>query len=107
MLQGPSVKNWKIKYYKGLGTSTNKEAKEYFENLQSHKIDFVFENEEDTKAMELSFSKKKVNERKDWLANYNPDSYIDHNQHAITYKEFVNKELIHFSNSDNVRSIPK
>ena len=28
------------------------------------------------------------------------------NTHAITYADFVNKELILFSNADNVRSIP-
>jgi DNA topoisomerase-2 len=28
--EGRNLKGWKIKYYKGLGTSTTKEAKEYF-----------------------------------------------------------------------------
>ena len=27
--------NWKIKYYKGLGTSNRKEAQEYFKNLKT------------------------------------------------------------------------
>jgi DNA topoisomerase II len=27
---------WSIKYYKGLGTSTAKEAKEYFSQLATH-----------------------------------------------------------------------
>ena len=31
---------WKIKYYKGLGTSTAAEAKEYFGNIHHHRIDF-------------------------------------------------------------------
>lgn len=31
---------WKIKYYKGLGTSTAAEAKEYFSKIQEHRIDF-------------------------------------------------------------------
>ena len=31
---------WKIKYYKGLGTSTAAEAKEYFGNIHDHRIDF-------------------------------------------------------------------
>jgi DNA topoisomerase-2 len=30
--------DWKIKYYKGLGTSTHNEAKEYFSNLKKHQI---------------------------------------------------------------------
>ena len=35
-------KGWKIKYYKGLGTSTSAEAKEYFSDLGQHKLDFAF-----------------------------------------------------------------
>lgn len=31
-----NLKNFKIKYYKGLGTSTNKEAKEYFGSIDTH-----------------------------------------------------------------------
>lgn len=38
---GNDAKGWKIKYYKGLGTSTSAEAKEYFSNLDRHEIPFV------------------------------------------------------------------
>jgi DNA topoisomerase-2 len=38
-------KKWKTKYYKGLGTSSDKEAKEYFENIRKHKIDFEYIND--------------------------------------------------------------
>ena len=34
------VAGWKIKYYKGLGTSTAAEAKEYFGNIHDHRMDF-------------------------------------------------------------------
>ena len=37
---GAAGKQWKIKYYKGLGTSTTKEAKEYFSNLGKHCLKF-------------------------------------------------------------------
>lgn len=46
----PEYENWarergnltglKIKYYKGLGTSTAKDAKDYFKNISTHQIDF-------------------------------------------------------------------
>lgn len=36
------LKRWKIKYYKGLGTSTDKEAQEYFSDLRKHRIDFEY-----------------------------------------------------------------
>ena len=34
------AKGWRVKYYKGLGTSTSAEAKEYFSHLNTHEIDF-------------------------------------------------------------------
>ena len=35
--------NWKVKYYKGLGTSTSKEAKEYFSDMVRHRIKFSYQ----------------------------------------------------------------
>ena len=37
-----NIKAWEIKYYKGLGTSTDKEAKQYFSDIRKHKIDFQY-----------------------------------------------------------------
>jgi DNA topoisomerase-2 len=97
---------WKIKYYKGLGTSTSKEAGEYFQNLEANKINLIKENKSNTDIL-LAFSKDKVNDRKIWLLEYNPDNILQlEPPTTITIKEFVNQELIHFSNYDNIRSIP-
>ena len=38
--RGGNVDLYNIKYYKGLGTSTAKEAKEYFSDLKKHIIQF-------------------------------------------------------------------
>jgi DNA topoisomerase II len=38
---GNEGKGWNIKYYKGLGTSTSAEAKEYFSNLDLHEVHFA------------------------------------------------------------------
>ena len=99
---------YKIKYYKGLGTSTSKEAGEYFQNLKSNTIDILSQNNSDSRAsILLAFAKEKVNDRKTWLANYNPDNILQlEPPSTITIKEFVHQELIHFSNYDNIRSIP-
>ncbi|CAD7949798.1 unnamed protein product [Amoebophrya sp. A25] len=37
-------KGWELKYYKGLGTSTSKEAKAYFSDLPKHKIELMYED---------------------------------------------------------------
>jgi DNA topoisomerase-2 len=44
--------------------------------------------------------------RKEWLQKYQRDICIDHTKKTIGFKEFVDKELIHFSIADNHRSIP-
>lgn len=54
----------------GLGTSTSKEGKEYFKNLQKHKKDFMWINDDDGDAIELAFSKKKIEARKNWLRHF-------------------------------------
>ena len=54
----------------GLGTSTSKEAKEYFSDMPRHRITFHYGGGEDDASLSLAFSKKKVEERKEWLTNY-------------------------------------
>ena len=44
---------WKTKYYKGLGTSTAKEAKEYFSDMERHRIPFKYAGAEDDDAILL------------------------------------------------------
>lgn len=104
--QGEQLKRWTIKYYKGLGTSNDEEAKEYFSRLQHHQIQFSYVNNDDDNAIDLCFSKKKVQERKDWLSRYDSNKYVDHTQKFLRIHDFVDKEMIHFSMADNIRSIP-
>ena len=69
----------KAKYYKGLGTSTAKEAKEYFSALASHKIDFEYVDNDDMEVIDMAFNKKFADRRKTWLETYDPvTTYIDH-----------------------------
>ena len=89
----------------GLGTSTAKEAKEYFAALAEHKIPFEFTEGSDDR-IELAFAKKRVNDRKTWLSGFKPGTYVDYGVDTMAYDEFVDKELILFSMADNIRSIP-
>lgn len=61
----------------GLGTSTSKEGKEYFSALRKHKKDFIWGSENDGDAIEMAFSKKKVDDRKTWLRHYKVRICID------------------------------
>ena len=96
-------KGWKVKYYKGLGTSTGKEFREYF---QKKKIVSFEHSGESNNAIDMVFNKKRADDRKDWLANYDRNSYLNTNNISVSYEEFINKELIHFSKYDCDRSIP-
>jgi DNA topoisomerase-2 len=98
------LKGWKFKYYKGLGTSTPAEAREWFEHL--HEIKYKWDDATD-ESVSLAFSKKRSDDRKKWLGTYDakrmatpaPDG-------SLGFSRFIHDELIHFSNADNLRSLP-
>ena len=95
---------WTIKYFKGLGTSTSSEFKEYFANKKV--VDFVYNGPESDDVIDKIFNKKRANDRKTWLENYNKDSFLDTSRKSVKYEEFINDEMIHFSTYDCARSIP-
>ena len=80
-----------MKYYKGLGTSTNIEAKEYFRDLDKHVIRFkqLQADRGDNQAIELAFSKSQADARKDWLSNYDQSICIDHSVKSIGLHQFI------------------
>ncbi len=94
--------NWRVKYYKGLGTSTRDEAKEYFKSMNT--VKYMYSGESD-KAIELAFNKSMANQRKEWLKSYSRSEIVG-SEKQLAYEDFVNKDLIHFSNYNLERSIP-
>jgi DNA topoisomerase II len=126
---GNSGKGYNIKYYKGLGTSTSVEAKEYFSSLDIHEITFDRLCNDKPNTIELDvlsevlpdlaqsgsdlidmvFRKSRVEDRKNWLNNLSKDTYLDYSTSKSTgvkYSDFINREYILFSKYDNERSIP-
>ncbi|EJS41976.1 top2p [Saccharomyces arboricola H-6] len=97
---------WKQKYYKGLGTSLAKDIREYFSNLDKHLKIFHSLQGNDKDYIDLAFSKKKADDRKEWLRQYEPGTVLDPTLKEIPISDFINKELILFSLADNIRSIP-
>jgi DNA topoisomerase-2 len=98
-------KGWHIKYYKGLGTSTATEAREYFTSMNT--VRFQWDDCADGN-IDLAFSKKRADHRKEWLATYDRDRVLEVPAGGadVSYTRFINDELIHFSNADNLRSLP-
>jgi len=98
-----SGKGYEIKYYKGLGSSTPQEGKEYF---KAFKIVTYHWDEQASSTVNMAFAKDMANSRKTWLSDYDEDAILDINQSSVSISDFINKDLIHFSNYDNHRSIP-
>jgi DNA topoisomerase II len=96
--------SWHTKYYKGLGTSTGKEFKEYFEHKKT--VEFVHTGKESDDHLDMAFNKKRADDRKEWLSNYSRETFLDTSKPEVPYEEFIDRGLIHFSIYDNERSIP-
>ena len=95
---------WKVKYYKGLGTSTGAEFKEYFQKKKL--VGFSHSGDACDDSIDMVFNKKRAEDRKEWLEDYERDRFLDTSKESVSYKEFINEELIHFSKYDCDRSIP-
>lgn len=109
-LETTALKGWTIKYYKGLGTSTPAEAKEYFAAFINNLRPFRWKSDSDGEMLDMVFDKKRAAERRDWILDkYDVEAAIVVNPdegNSISYQDFVNKEMIHYSHADNIRSIP-
>jgi DNA topoisomerase-2 len=100
--EGEGAKGWKVKYYKGLGTSTRDEAKDYFSKVNAVRFDY---DDNSDKSIDLAFNKQRADDRKEWLRGYDRTTLIPSGNH-IPYDDFIHKDLIHFSYYNLERSIP-
>jgi len=99
-------KGWSMKYYKGLGTSTAKEAKEYFQAMEAHKLSFEWSGNQSGELIDMAFSKSRADDRKEWMNNYVEGTYVDHSKPTLTYDDFIKLELVQFSKYSVMRAIP-
>jgi DNA gyrase/topoisomerase IV subunit B len=127
---GINLNSYQIRYFKGLGTSKKEDAKDTFKRLEELTVDYYYKDKGCDESILLAFEKDKnikapkkntsddasdvsettlvkcSDKRKKWLSNYDKGIYIDSNQKRVSYQDLINKELIHFSIYDNLRSIP-
>ena len=102
-------RGWKIKYYKGLGTSTSQEAREYFKQLCDLTVRFDPDPTTDDSIV-LAFDKTKADARKKWLID---NSEMDPGVRELSYgsinelgiSEFIHRDLVNFSLADLRRSV--
>lgn len=91
-----------------MGSSTSQEAKEYFKDIARHRIKFKYDGEQDDQNIIMAFSKKCIEQRKEWLTNYMEETkrrkeiglderYLYHKEtRAVSYSDFINVELVLF-----------
>lgn len=102
-----SMSGWKVKYYKGLGTSTSAEAKESFRDLTEKESRFISEDHPDAESIKLAFEKDQADNRKEWIQEATgKELFLDRTQQNVPIKDFIHKELVNFSIYDCERSIP-
>ena len=90
-----------VKYYKGLGTSSDKEILESF----GEKIVNFYSDEKTNDCMNKVFHKNFSAERKNWLLSYDSANYnVPICQYSIS--DYFDQELIKYSMEDCKRSIP-
>jgi DNA topoisomerase-2 len=98
---------WNVKYYKGLGTSTSKEAKEYFKDLNI--LTYDYEISKTDASLNLAFLGSMADERKTWIQNYDKERIISYDKETcnrVGYSTYVDSDLIHFSVYNAERAIP-
>jgi DNA topoisomerase-2 len=94
--------DWVVKYYKGLGTNTATEFKQYFSKVKIVYFDYQAATDQ---AFKMVFSKD-AGARKLWLSQYDKNLGMSIAENRVAYEDFINGELIHFSKYDCERSIP-
>lgn len=105
---GRIPRGMKVKYYKGLGTSTSTEAKEYFKAIDRLTVGFTDTSETNSSVI-LAFDKTRADARKNWLENHikEPNPEVNYGEVSkLPISDFINRDLVNFSVADVKRSIP-
>ena len=102
--ESPASRNFSVKYYKGLGTSTPAEARACFRKLNVQRFDGGAGAAE---ALALGFAKANADARKQLIQRALRDKpRLEVVRGAIPIDKFVDSELVYFSIADVERSIP-
>lgn len=94
-------KRYTIKYYKGLGTSNAKEAKEYFRTLRV----LTYEHEHDATEHKaavatrrdpfvLAFDKTKSDDRKRWILDHKKPDEMEYDAKRCSFDTYLDRELV-------------
>ena len=100
------LNKWRIKHYKGLGTSTADEFRAYFRQMTNHTQQFTTDSQ--SSALDDAFSRDEIDTRKQFILNYkvdDDDNYVDESN-LINVDDFVQYQLGNYFLSSATRAIP-
>jgi DNA topoisomerase-2 len=101
--QEPNPDSWKIKYFKGLGSSSDKDIEDDFQNPKF--VQCVYDKKA-PQYLRLAFDKKLSNNRKVWIAKHKSTINIEDLEFE-DISTFINEEFIEYSIYDLARNIPQ
>jgi len=94
---------WKVRYLKGLGSSTKAEAKAYFKSLPRY-LKYVNFDDKASEAIDMFFNDKRAADRKAWMKNDAME--LDYASQTQDVSAFVDSELQLFAQDSLSRAIP-
>ncbi|KAI9447603.1 DNA topoisomerase [Lactarius indigo] len=76
----------------GLGIVGRDYSCSYFSRMPEHMVPSGSTQDGEHEFIDLASSKKKADDRKEWLRQFTPGTYLDHNMDEISYSDFINKD---------------
>ena len=104
--QGDDLKWWNIKYYKGLGTSTSAEFRDYFVKMSDHTQQFKVTGDPCFKAIDDAFSADEVEIRRQFILNYDHSDQFDETPDEIKVNDFIHYQLGNYFMHSATRALP-
>ena len=101
--QGPV--GYSVKYYKGLGTSTPRDAKALFAQLDKYLITIDCAAAADVELLVDFFDSKRADRRKELLMSTAASVEVDYAQASVGLGQFLMAEMVPFSRYNNERSL--
>ena len=103
---GDELKKWNIKYYKGLGTSTSAEFRDYFVKMDDHIQQFKVTGEPCFKAIDDAFSADEVEIRRQFILNYDHKDQFENISDEINVNDFIQYQLGNYFMHSATRALP-
>lgn len=98
----PDWRQWKVKYYKGLATSVDKDIDEDYKALHTMQ---VCTDADTPDRLRMAFNDQLAHQRKAWMQKWTPDLEVPALP-SVSVTTYIDRALIHYSVVSVQRNIP-